>query len=56
MPYLHFKAYQSYIKGAELKIEVCSEKTNKNIKKEIKKEKNRTTKKIRLVSLSVQIT
>ena len=29
-PYLHFKAYQSYIKGAELKIEVCSEKkTNK---------------------------
>ena len=23
--YLHFKAYQSYSKGAELKIEVCSE-------------------------------
>ena len=35
MPYLHFKAYQSYIKGTELKIEVCSEK----IKKEIKKNK-----------------
>ena len=24
VPYLHFKTYQSYIKDAELKIEVCS--------------------------------
>ena len=54
---MHVKMGISTFKGAELKIEVCSEKKKERKKeRKIDKEKNRTTNKIRLLSLSAQIT